>query len=83
MEQKAPTHTSFQQEIKIFTLGEIPLGTITSHLHLPFSISTLQEDASVPQDTQQPNPQYLLLSELGLELKAEETKLSWGMINVL
>lgn len=76
MEQKAPTHTSFQQEIKVFTLDEIPLGTITSHLHLPFAVSTLQEDASVPQDTQHHNPQHLLLNELGLQLKAEETKLS-------
>lgn len=46
MEQKLPTHTSFQQEIKIFTLDEIPLGTITTHLHFPFAISTLQEDAT-------------------------------------
>lgn len=44
MEQKAPTYTSFQQEIKVFTLDEIPLGSITSHLHLPFAVSTLQED---------------------------------------
>lgn len=75
MEQKGPTHTSFQQEIKIFTLDEIPLGMITSHLHLPFAISTLQEDASVPQDSHQHHSQYLVLNELGLQLKAEETKM--------
>lgn len=44
MEQKAPTHAFFHREIKLFTLDEIPLGTITSHLHLLLP-------ASVPQDT--------------------------------